>query len=97
MEQVLSFLLTDLRQEDRGHERSAEQVSLMRDGAAFSYKGIDNRVTKACGDELQCTSYYRHNSVGMRLLLDRAATHEAIAVSLATLFDSKKGVEITFI
>jgi hypothetical protein len=63
----------------------------VRDGAAFSYKGIEYRVTKSCDDEVQSTStaYYPHTSVGVRLLLDRVETHEVIAASLANLSDSE--------
>jgi hypothetical protein len=73
--------------EYRIHERAVEQVSLVRDGTAFSYKEIEYRVTKSCDNGLQCTSYYPHTSVGVRLFLDKAATHEVIVESLANLSD----------
>jgi hypothetical protein len=90
------FPANRFRTEDGGQER-VEQFPLVRECSTFSYKGIEYRVTKSCYDEVHCTAYYPHTSAGVRLLLDRAATHEAISLSLANLSDLEYIVDINII
>jgi hypothetical protein len=58
------------------------QISLVRDGAAFSYSGIEYGIVKMCDDKVHAVAYYPHDKQGERLLLDRATVNQAISLSI---------------
>jgi hypothetical protein len=62
---------------------------LVRDGAAFNYKGVEDFIKETSGDDVHDLAYCPFMKKGEQLGLDKATVQKSIYASLAEASNSE--------
>jgi hypothetical protein len=73
-----------------GSSGNGNLFPLVRDGAAFCYKGVEYCVKEISGDDVHAVVCYPFVNKGEQLGLDKATTQKAISASLTESSNSER-------